>query len=200
MHTRWKWFVHASMLAAILVSLVTFAHAQTRVSGCSPSIAGSSNTAVAGTSGNITVATAASLAVPVGTTQTGGAGAGGSQTQDNTAGSATNDGNASGTSSANAGDQSAGILQSGQCTDGGANVGGQNLGTVSLGNGNRGVINSGNVVGVLVQNAGGKSSPSRASTTTTLNATNNVGNANGQAAVSRGSRPNQNSTQTFVSQ
>ena len=38
------------------------------------------------------------------------------------------------------------------------------------------------------------------SVTTTINATNNVGNANGQAAVGKGSKPNQNSTQTFISQ
>src|ERR1041384_7997710 len=42
--------------------------------GCSPSISNSSNKTVSGTSGNITVAAAASLATPVGTVQTGGKG------------------------------------------------------------------------------------------------------------------------------
>ena len=191
-------------LAAVMAGTLAFAHAQTRVQGggCSPSIADSSNKAVSGTSGAVTVAAAASLAVPVGTVQTGGDGGGGSQTQSNTAGSASNDGTPTGTSTANTGDQGAGITQSGQCADSGANVGGQNLGIVNVGSSNRGVLNNGDVLGVVVQNLGGNSrlSQGRSSVTTTINATNNVGNANGQAAVGKGSRPNQNSSQTFLSQ
>ncbi|HEY4909925.1 MAG TPA: hypothetical protein VIJ73_10515 [Methylomirabilota bacterium] len=169
--------------------------------GCSPNVAGSSNKSVSGTSGTITVAAAASLATPVDTTQTGGAGGGGSQAQTNTAGTAENDGNATGTSSVNPGDQATGITQSGQCADTGINIGGQNLGTVNLGNGNKTVINNGDVLGVVIQNLGGKARAGTSpSITTTINAVNNVGNANGQAGVGRGSRPNQNSTQTFLSQ
>jgi len=53
---------------------------------------------------------------------------------------------------------------------------------------------------VPIQNLGGKASGSGKSVNTTINATQNVGNANGQAAVGKGSKPNQNSTQTFISQ
>lgn len=169
--------------------------------GCSPNIASASNKSASGTSGNVSVAAAASLASPIGTTQTSGAGPSGSQSQTNTAGPADNDGNATGASSANAGDQTTGITQSGQCADTGVNVGGQNLGTVSLGNGNKSVINNGDVLGVVIQNLGGKSKTGTSpSITTTINAVNNVGNANGQAAVGKGSKPSQNSTQTFISQ
>jgi hypothetical protein len=77
---------------------------------------------------------------------------------------------------------------------------GQNLGTVGLGNGNKSVINNGDVLGVVIQNLGGKSKTGTSPTiTTTINAVSNVGNANGQAAVGKGSKPNQNSTQTFIS-
>jgi hypothetical protein len=70
------------------------------------------------------------------------------------------------------------------------------------------VVNNGDVLGVLIQNLGSKAKDGAASgkskdITTTINATNNVGNANGQAAVGggkKGSTPNQNSTQTFISQ
>jgi len=132
-------------------------------------------------------------------------GAGGSQSQTNTAGPAENHGNATGTSSANSGDQATGITQSGQCADNGINIGGQNLGVANLGNGNKSVINNGDVLGVLIQNLGSKAKDGVAAgggkdVTTTINAVNNVGNANGQAAVGKGSKPNQNSTQTFISQ
>jgi len=74
----------------------------------------------------------------------------------------------------------------------------------NIGNGNKTNNNSGNVLGVLIQNLGSKakdgaSGPSK-DITTTINAVSNVGNANGQAAVGKGSKPNQNSTQTFISQ
>jgi hypothetical protein len=62
------------------------------------------------------------------------------------------------------------------------------------------VINNGDVLGVLIQNLGSKAGGSGKSVTTTINAQGNVGNANGQAAVGKGSKPNQNSTQTFISQ
>jgi len=53
---------------------------------------------------------------------------------------------------------------------------------------------------VLIQNLGSKASGAGKDITTTINATNNTGNANGQAAVGKGSKPNQNSTQTFIAQ
>ncbi len=53
---------------------------------------------------------------------------------------------------------------------------------------------------MLIQNLGSKASGTGKDVTTTINATQNVGNANGQAAVGKGSKPNQNSTQTFISQ
>jgi hypothetical protein len=62
------------------------------------------------------------------------------------------------------------------------------------------VVNNGDVLGVLIQNLGSKASGAGKNVTTTINATGNVGNANGQAAVGKGSKPNQNSTQTFISQ
>jgi len=63
------------------------------------------------------------------------------------------------------------------------------------------VINNGDVLGVLIQNLGSKAKDGASKDiTTTINAVNNVGNANGQAAVGKGSKPNQNSTQTFISQ
>jgi hypothetical protein len=89
------------------------------------------------------------------------------------------------------------------------NVGGQNLGVVNLGDGNKSVLNNGNVLGVLIQNLGSKAAKDGverykgSDITTTINAQGNVGNANGQAAVGagkKGSTPNQNSTQTFISQ
>jgi hypothetical protein len=72
-----------------------------------------------------------------------------------------------------------------------------------VGNGNKSVINNGDVLGVLIQNLGSKAKDGiggKGDVTTTINAVNNVGNANGQAAVGKGSKPNQNSTQTFISQ
>jgi hypothetical protein len=69
------------------------------------------------------------------------------------------------------------------------------------------VINNGDVLGVLIQNLGSKAKDGATGTskdiTTTINAVQNVGNANGQAVVGggkKGSTPNQNSTQTFISQ
>jgi hypothetical protein len=73
------------------------------------------------------------------------------------------------------------------------------------------VLNNGNVLGVLIQNLGSSKAKDGVEkyvgkggdVTTTINATGNVGNANGQAAVGagkKGSTPNQNSTQTFISQ
>jgi len=66
------------------------------------------------------------------------------------------------------------------------------------------VNNSGEVLGVLIQNLGGKGAGKGGGATTTINAVNNLGNANGQANVGggkkAGSSPNQNSTQTFISQ
>jgi len=55
---------------------------------------------------------------------------------------------------------------------------------------------------VLIQNLGSKAKDAASSKdiTTTINAVNNTGNINGQAAVGKGSKPNQNSTQTFISQ
>jgi len=54
---------------------------------------------------------------------------------------------------------------------------------------------------VLIQNLGNKTGTGAGKDiTTTINAVQNVGNANGQAAVGKGSKPNQNSTQTFISQ
>ena len=109
----------------------------------------------------------------------------------------------------NSGNQATGITQSGQCADAGINVGGQNLGVVNLGNGNKSVLNNGAVNGVLIQNLGSKAAAAKdgvagekgygkGDVTTTINATNNTGNANGQAAVGKGSKPSQNSTQTFI--
>ncbi|HTY76712.1 MAG TPA: hypothetical protein VMI34_02745 [Candidatus Bathyarchaeia archaeon] len=77
----------------------------------------------------------------------------------------------------------------------------------NIGNGNKSIVNNGDVLGVLIQKLGSGSKSSDAASgkskgdvTTTINAVNNVGNANGQAAVGKGSKPNQNSTQTFISQ
>ena len=59
------------------------------------------------------------------------------------------------------------------------------------------------VLGVLIQNLGGKSG-GKGAATTTINAVGNTGNSNGQANVGAGkkagSSPNQNSTQTFIAQ
>jgi len=124
----------------------------------------------------------------------------------NTAAPAENHGNATGTTSATSGDQINGITNSGQCASNGVNVGGQNTGVVNNGNGNKVLNNSGDVLGVLIQNQGGSKGAGKgagAGTTTTINAVQNVGNANGQANVGKGSgksNPNQNSTQTFISQ
>jgi len=96
-------------------------------------------------------------------------------------------------------------------------VGGQNTGVVNVGNGNKVLNNSGEVLGVLIQkqvsgsgSGGEKGKVGRGGggagdVTTTINAVNNLGNANGQANVGAagkkgGSTPNQNSTQTFISQ
>jgi hypothetical protein len=73
----------------------------------------------------------------------------------------------------------------------------------NIGNNNKSNINNGDVLGVIIQKIGGKTGSSEGKSkeiTTTINAVNNVGNANGQAAVGKGSKPNQNSTQTFISQ
>ena len=131
-----------------------------------------------------------------------------------TAAPAENHGNATGTSSANSGDQTNGLTQSGQCASNGVNVGGNNTGVVNNGNGNKVLNNSGDVLGVLIQNLGGKGGSKDglltrdgkggSSPTTTINAVNNFGNSNGQANVGAGkkggSSPSQNSTQTFISQ
>jgi len=133
-----------------------------------------------------------------------------------TAAPAENHGNATGTSSANSGDQTNGLTQSGQCASNGVNVGGNNTGVVNNGNGNKVLNNSGEVLGVLIQNLGGKGGSKDglltrdgkggggSSPTTTINAVNNLGNSNGQANVGAGkkdgSSPSQNSTQTFISQ
>jgi hypothetical protein len=130
-----------------------------------------------------------------------------------TAAPAENHGNATGTSSANSGDQINGLTQSGQCASNGVNVGGNNTGVVNNGNGNKVLNNSGEVLGVLIQNLGGKDGgkdgkvgrgSGGSSPTTTINAVNNFGNSNGQANVGGGkkggSSPSQNSTQTFISQ
>ena len=133
-----------------------------------------------------------------------------------TAAPAENHGNATGTSSANSGDQTNGLTQSGQCASNGVNVGGNNTGVVNNGNGNKVLNNSGDVLGVLIQNLGGKGGSKDglltrdgkggggSSPTTTINAVNNLGNSNGQANVGAGkkggSSPSQNSTQTFISQ
>ena len=146
----------------------------------------------------------------------GAGGAGGSQAVTTTAAPAENHGNATGTSSANSGDQINGLTQSGQCASNGVNVGGNNTGVVNNGNGNKVLNNSGEVLGVLIQNLGGKGGSKDglltrdgkggggSSPTTTINAVNNFGNSNGQANVGGGkkggSSPSQNSTQTFISQ
>ena len=144
----------------------------------------------------------------------GAGGAGGSQAVTTTAAPAENHGNATGTSSANSGDQTNGLTQSGQCASNGVNVGGNNTGVVNNGNGNKVLNNSGDVLGVLIQNLGGKGGSKDglltrdgkggSSPTTTINAVNNFGNSNGQANVGAGkkggSSPSQNSTQTFISQ
>jgi hypothetical protein len=72
----------------------------------------------------------------------------------------------------------------------------------NIGNNNKSNVNNGDVLGVLIQKIGG-SKPDGGSSkdiTTTINATQNVGNAAGQAAVGKGSKPNQNNNQTFISQ
>ncbi len=146
----------------------------------------------------------------------GAGGAGGSQAVTTTAAPAENHGNATGTSSANSGDQINSLTQSGQCASNGVNVGGNNTGVVNNGNGNKVLNNSGEVLGVLIQNLGGKGGSKDglltrdgkggggSSPTTTINAVNNFGNSNGQANVGAGkkggSSPSQNSTQTFISQ
>jgi len=93
-------------------------------------------------------------------------------------------------------------------------VGGQNTGVVNLGNGNKVLNNSGEVLGVLIQKqvsgaGGGEKGKAgkgggAGDVNTTINAVQNVGNSNGQANVGaagkKGSTPNQNSTQTFISQ
>src|SRR5215813_125203 len=145
-------------IAILVVALATPALAESEGSrryggGCSPSI---SSKTVTGTSGSLTIAAGASLAASTGTTQTGGNGGGGSPDQSTTAGPADNRGDAAGTSSATSGDQINGVLQSGQCASNGVNVGGINTGVVNNGNGNRVVNNSGDVFGVLIQNAGGR--------------------------------------------
>jgi len=83
---------------------------------------------------------------------------------------------------------------------------------VTNGNGNKVINNSGEVLGVLIQKLGSgsgsggeKRGGGAGDVTTTINAVNNLGNANGQANVGAagkkgGSTPNQNSTQTFISQ
>ena len=133
----------------------------------------------------------------------GAGGAGGSQAVTTTAAPAENHGNATGTSSANSGDQINGLTQSGQCDSNGVNVGGNNTGVVNNGNSNKVLNNSGQVLGVLIQNLGGKGA-GKGGATTTINAVGNTGNSNGQANVGAGkkggSSPNQNSTQTFIAQ
>jgi hypothetical protein len=66
------------------------------------------------------------------------------------------------------------------------------------------VNNSGEVLGVLIQNLGGKGGSKGGGATTTINAVGNTGNINGQANVGAGkkggSSPSQNSTQTFIAQ
>src|SRR5215813_2855426 len=94
------------------------------------------------------------------------------------------------------------ITANGQCADGGINIGGQNLGVANIGNNNKSLVNNGDVLGVLIQKLGG-SKPAGGSSkdiTTTINSQGNVGNAVGQAAVGKGSKPNQNNSQTFISQ
>jgi hypothetical protein len=123
-----------------------------------------------------------------------------------------NTGSAQGNSSANSGPQSNTLTTGGQCASNGVNIGDLNTGVVNNGNGNKVNNNSGEVLGVLIQNLGGKGGGKGAEgrgkgggggNTTTINAVQNLGNTNGQAAVGgakKGSTPNQNSTQTFISQ
>jgi len=131
-------------------------------------------------------------------------GAGGSQAVTTTAAPAENHGNATGTSSANSGDQINTISNAGQCASNGVNVGGLNTGVVNNGNGNKTNNNSGEVLGVLIQNLGGSKGAGKGAgsgPTTTINAQNNLGNTQGQAVVGgkNGSTvsPNQNSSQNF---
>ncbi|HEX9545722.1 MAG TPA: hypothetical protein VF942_00205, partial [Acidimicrobiales bacterium] len=131
-------------------------------------------------------------------------GNGGSPTLTNTAAPAENHGNATGTQSATSGDQINSITNSGQCASNGVNVGGQNTGVVNNGNGNKVLNNSGDVLGVLIQNQGGSKGAGKGAgggPTTTINSVNNFGNTNGQAVVGgrNGSTvsPNQNSSQNF---
>ena len=134
----------------------------------------------------------------------GAGGAGGPQAVTTSAGAANNQGSATGNSSANSGEQINGITQSGQCASNGVNVNGFNSGVVNNGSGNKVVNNSGEVLGVLIQNLGGKGGSKGGGPVTTINAVQNFGNSNGQAVVGgggkKGSTPNQNSTQTFISQ
>ena len=143
----------------------------------------------------------------------GAGGAGGPQAVTTSAGAANNQGSATGNSSANSGEQINGITQSGQCASNGVNVNGFNSGVVNNGRGNKVVNNSGEVLGVLIQNLGGRGGSKdglltrdgrgggSSSPVTTINAVGNTGNSNGQAVVGggkKGSTPNQNSTQTFI--
>jgi len=194
-------------IAILVAALATPAVADSQGSrgyggGCSPSINSAAKT-VSGTGGDITIAAAASLAASTDTTQTGGNSGGGSSTVAATAGPADNRGDATSTSSASSGDQINGILQNGQCASNGVNVGGTNTGVVNNGNGNRVVNNSGEVLGVLIQNSGARGG-GKGGGTTTINAVGNTGNVSGQVNVGGGRRsgssPNQNSNQTFISQ
>jgi hypothetical protein len=135
-----------------------------------------------------------------------------------TAGSAKNNGSATGSSGANAGDQVNAINQNAPCADNGVAFSGTNNGANVVGNGNKTNVSSGTVYGVVLQGngqgslldglgvpglAGGRGNGS--SSISVQNAVNNLGNVNAQGAQNQGgsrkgsgSSPNQNSTQTFI--
>jgi len=124
-----------------------------------------------------------------------------------TAGAAKNNGSATASSGANAGDQVNAINQNAPCADSGIAFSGTNSGVNNVGNGNKTNNNTGIVNGVLIQGLGGRGADGLttgrgSSSTLTQNAVNNLGNVNAQGAQAQGGRkgssPNQNSTQTFI--
>src|ERR1700694_5032895 len=121
--TRMKRWTALFTIAMWVAALATPAVGQEAKGGCRPHIANSSNKTVTGTSGAITVAAAASLATPVGTTQVGGAGgAAAASTIGNPGAASGNGGNAIGnTATGGVGAVGAG---SGNATGAGGAVGG----------------------------------------------------------------------------
>jgi hypothetical protein len=143
-------------------------------------------------------------------------GTGGAATQTATSAPAKNTGSVTGSSSANSGDQISQVNQTAPCADHGIAFSGTNSGVNTVGNNNRTNNNSGQVNGVVIQGIGGSSLDiglgltrdgilgGRGSSQSSVvqNAVNNLGNTNAQAAQAqggkKGSSPNQNSTQNFI--